>query len=283
MARFARSMLVASLTAATALLVLSGCSADKQTKIEPKVAPPVIKKAGTLRVGIDLSYPPFGGVDKGKQAGHDLDVAGALAQRLGLTLAVVDVKPAEAATALTSGVVDAVFSVPFSEAGIANVSLAGSYLTDAPAFFVATEGTASVEPSLTVDNLGAGKIGVQEGSSAYWRLASEVGTQGAVIFPTLREAIAAADKGKVKVVAGDAIVGAYIIRDFPKIQFAGQLDSAVPLGVAVTADNTKLGDTIREALDGLAADGVLKAIRQKWVGGLPALTAAPSSDASTTP
>jgi len=283
MVRFSRSVLVVSLVSAAAMLVLSGCAAEKETKLEPKVAPPVIKEAGTLRAGADLSYPPFAGTDNGKQAGLDLDVAGALAERLGLTLVIVDVEPSKAATALAEGTVDVVFSVPFSEAGLTNASLAGSYLTNAPVFFVATESTESVDASVTLDTLGTEKVGAQEGSAAYWALASELGTESIVPYPTLREAVTAADQGEIKLVAGDAIVGAYIARDFPNIHFAGQLEPAIPVGVAVAAENTKLGDAVRDALDALAADGVLDAIRRKWVDGLPELVLSPSVDASATP
>lgn len=283
MVRFSRSVLVMSLVSAAAMLLLSGCAGEKETKLEPRVAPPVIKEAGTLRAGADLSYPPFAGTDNGKQAGLDLDVAGALAERLGLELVIVDVEASKAATALADGIVDVVLSVPFSEAGLTNASLAGSYLTDAPVFFVATESTKSVDASLTLETLGSAKVGAQEGSVAYWALASELGTQAIVPFPTLREAVTAADKGKIKLVAGDAIVGGYIVRDFPNMHFAGQLAPAVPLGVAVVAENTKLGDAVRDALDALAADGVLDAIRRKWVDGLPELVLSPSVDASATP
>lgn len=283
MARFNRPLLIMSLVSAAALFALSGCSGASESKLEPTVTPPAIKKAGVLRVGADLSFPPFAGVDDGKQTGLDLDVAGALAGKLGLELVVVDVEPSKAATALADGTVDVVFSIPFSEAGLNNASLAGSYLTNGPAFFIATESTASVDASLTLDTLGSQKVGAQEGSSAYWTLASELGTGTLKPYATLRDAITAADEGDVQIVAGDAIVAAYIIRDFPNIHFAGQLVPAVPLGVAVAADNTALGNKVRDALDGLAADGVLDAIRNKWVGALPELKLGESVDASATP
>ena len=266
-----------------ALLAGAGCSKATQTKLEPKIAPPAIKEAGILRAGVDLGYPPFAGADNGKQVGLDIDVASALADQLGLTLSLVDVKPSDAATALADGKVDAVFSVPFSEAGLANTSLAGSYVTDAPVFFVGTDSTASVEPSLTIDALRTQKIAVQEGSAAYWKLASEVGTGTLVVFPTLREAVTAADARDADVVAGDALVIGYIVRDFPNVHFAGQLEPAVPLGVGVLPDNADLSTAIRGALDALAADRVLDAIRTKWVDGLPKLAAAVSVDQSATP
>jgi polar amino acid transport system substrate-binding protein len=267
------------LLAVVALLV-TGCKGAPADKLEPKVSPPAIKTAGTLKIGVDLSYPPFGGTDQGKQAGLDLDVAAALASQLGLTATFVAVKPSEAATALADGRVDLVLSVPFSEEGLTRTSLAGSYISDGPAFFVATDSTASVVPSITLETLTAPKVGAQQGSPAYWKLAGEIGEDSIVAYPTLREALTALQQGQVPLVAGDALVGAYIIRDMPTVHFAGQVEPAMPLGAAVGVDNTVLGDAVRTSLDSMAADGVLDAIRSKWVGNLPKLAVPASADSS---
>jgi ABC-type amino acid transport substrate-binding protein len=261
----------ACILVAIGAIALPGCSAPPAAKLEPKIAPPAISQAGTLKVGVDLSYPPFGGTDAGKQAGIDLDVASALAAKLGLTTTFVDVKPSDAATALAEGKVDVVFSVPYSQESLSRTTLAGSYLSDGPAFFVATESTAAVVPSLTLDTLPPVKIGAQEGSAAFWKLQSEFGAESLVGYPTLRDALNGLRERKVEVAAGDALVGGYMIRDMPTVHFAGQVEPAAPLGAAVALDNTKLGDAVRTTLDGLSADGVLDAIRTKWVGSLPKL------------
>lgn len=274
---------VVAVAALAALLVSTGCSKAAEPEAAPKVVPPAVKEAGVLRAGVDLNYPPFAGTDNGRQVGLDIDVAAALADQLGLTLKLVDVKPSEAATALADGSADVVFSIGFSDAGLANTSLAGSYMNDAPSFFVGTDSTASVEPSLTLETLQADKIAVQSESAAYWVLASEIGTETLVVFPTLREAITAADTQEVDLAAGGALVAGYIIRDFPNMHLAGQLEPATPLGVGVLPENTDLQTAVRGALDALAADRVLDAIRTKWVGKLPELVAAPSADASATP
>ena len=271
---------VACVALAACVTVATGCTPAASEKTEPKVSPPAIRKAGTLKIGVDLSYPPFGGTDSGKQAGIDIDIGSAVAGKLGLTAEFVDVKPSEAATALASGKTDVVLSVPYTQESLSRTTLAGSYLSDGPALFVATESTAAVEPSMTLDTLPAVKIGAQEGSAAYWKLQSEFGSESLVGYPTLREALNGLRVGTVRVAAGDAIVAGYIIRDMPTVRLAGQLEPAVPLGVAVAIDNVALSDAVRTTLDGLAADGVLDTIRTKWVGSLPKLKLPESADAS---
>jgi len=256
------------------LVALGGCKKEEAPKPEPKVAPPAIGQAGQLRAGVDLSVPPFGGTDAGKQAGLDLDVAAALAERLGLAVTYVEVSPSEASTALADGTVDIVLSVPLADADLTRVSPAGTYVSDAPAAFIATDSTASIEPSMTLADLPVAKVAAQTGAAAYWLVSSEYGEETLEPFESLRLALEALDRGEVPAAVGDAIVGAYIARDFPRVRFAGQLAPATPLTVAVAAENSTLSDAVRTALDELAADGVLGSIRAKWVGDLPELETA---------
>jgi polar amino acid transport system substrate-binding protein len=252
--------------------LIAGCeTTEPEPEIQPAVAPPVILEEGVLKVGVDLEYPPFAGTDMGREAGLDIDVASAIASNLGLELETVEVKPSDAATALADGTVDAVMSVPFTEETLVSVALAGTYVNNGPAFFVTSEGTASVEPSLTVETLGTQKVGAQEASEAYWILENEYGADAIASYPTLREAIEALDAGEIDVLAGDAMVTAYIADDFESVKFAGQVAPATPLAVAAAQDATELEEALRSALDQLAADGVLATIRAKWVGDLPEL------------
>jgi len=270
MSRIGRVVMVAAMSAL--LVALAGCGKEKETAREPKVSPPAVKKAGELAVGVDMSQPPFAGKDGGKTAGLDVDVAAAIAEKLGLSVKYVDVKPADAASALADGKADIVMSVPLNDASLSKLSLAGVYLADGPGFFVSTDSTAPITPYLTLDNVTAGDIAVQEKSLAYWLLTEDRGEETVKVYPSLRDAITALDQGKTKVAAGDAIVGAYIGRDFPNVHFAGQLSPADPLAVAVAPDNAALSDAVRSTLDGLAADGVIETIRRTWVGELAELT-----------
>ncbi len=261
--RLALRLALAAVALATVGLV--GCAKQKTPQAEPKVKPPAIAEAGVLRVGIDLTYPPFGGEDKGKQAGIDVDVAQALAASLGLELRIVSTPTSEAVSALAGGLVDAMFSVPISASTVTSAAVVGSYISDGPAYFTTAEET------VTVATIGTRSTAAQQGSESFWALENALGQDVVQSFPDLRGALGALADGKVGIVAGDAIVGAYIARDFPTVRFSGQVGTARPLAVAVAKDNTELADALRTSLDKLATDGVLKTVRSKWVGDLPEL------------
>ncbi len=281
MTRIGRAVAVVVLL--TALAVAVACTPKPEPKPEPAVAPPAVKTAGVLLAGVDLDVPPFAGVDQGKQAGIDVDVAAALADRLGLTVSYVDVKPSEAASALAEGKVDVVLSVPYAESALSELSLAGTYIINAPGLFVTTEGTASVEPSLTVDSIAQDKVAAQKESEAYWILRQQIDPEIVDPYDTERDAMQALVDGKVGLMAGDAIIGAYIARDFPSVRYAGMIGPASPLAAAVSVDNTALSDAVRVALDELSADGVLETIRRKWLGDAPEIQVEAESEAVPTP
>lgn len=267
---------------AAVVLVLAGFGCQKQTEepaLTPKVRPPAIAEEGVLRVGTDFSYPPFAGMVDGTKAGIDVDVAAAIAERLGCRLELVDVKPADMSAALEAREIDMMLgAVPIADAVLADVATAGSYMIDGPALFVKGAKGSDVE-TITAGELSALSVAAQRESAAYWALESEYGKGFATAYDTLKDAFEALSRGEVDVVAGDALVGAYIARDYPDVVFAGQFGEAQPLGISVRKDAVELEEAVREALDSMAADGVLETIRRKWVGDLPPLEVPPSGSA----
>lgn len=274
-----RSM--AALALVTALALVGGCVGGIiGPTLQPKVAPPIIGEKGVLRAVVDLSYPPFGGTAKQTRAGLDIDVAAALADRLGLILKIIDAKPEKAARLVKDKTADVALGALTVEQSVAgDVAFAGTYVSDAPAIFSTTK------RSVTIDYLGGKRVAVQKDSYAYWVLADEYGEDALVLMPTLRDAMAAASSGQADYAAGDALVGAYLVRDFPNVKFNGQLTPAYPLGVGVSKDNPKLEAQVRSVLDDLSAKGVLATLRRKWAGDLPRLESSKDtgSDEATGP
>jgi ABC-type amino acid transport substrate-binding protein len=277
-----RRRLPRAVAALVATVLLSGCTGGiAGAKLDPKVAPPLIAQKGVLRAAIDLSYPPFGGTDKGVRAGLDVDVAAAIAADRGLRLEIVDAKPDAAAELVKARKADiALGALTVEQAVASDLAFAGPYISDAPALFSTRTATA------TIGELGGKRVAVQKDSYAYWLLVDEYGEESVVVMPTLRDAMTAAASGQADLAAGDAIAGAYLFRDLPNLRYNGQLMPAYPLGVAVSKENAGLEAEVRKVLDGLSASGVLATLRRKWVGDLPRLAAPQaqgSDEASPTP
>jgi len=290
-----RRKTVAAILLLGVLMLVAGCARPaERPAIEPKIAPPLIGEAGVLRVGVDLEYPPFAGRDADVEAGIDIDVASAIASKLGLELRTVQVTPAEAATALADGEVDIAMSVPLTDEVVGEVNVAGVYMMDGSAFFVRIEDmveegisgaqesqvatpTGETTPSADVARIVSPytfnnkKIGAQQGSPSYWALYYDLGEGAVTTYPTIREAFQALSAGEIDVVAGNAVVSAYVARDFEGVVFAGQYGAATALGIAVSPENTDLVAEIRGVLDELTQGGVIETIRSTWAGTLPRL------------
>lgn len=252
-----------ALAAALALgLLTAGCLPKSVVQpLEPKVKPPVIGEAGTLRAVIDLSVPPFGGKIGEEQVGLDVDVASAVANRLGLKLEIVDATPTVGATLLREGKVDILLGgLRIDQAVQEDVAFAGPYLNDAPAIFSAAESTR------TLESIAGTRIAAQTGSLASWVVADEYGDDMVTGYPTLDEAFRAVEAGRADFAVGDGVVGIYMRREHPKMFLNGQLQPAVPVGIAVAKDKPELETVIRQALDEMSSGGILETLRRKWLG-----------------
>jgi polar amino acid transport system substrate-binding protein len=245
--------------------------------LTPKITPPDIAKAGVLKAAVDLSYPPFAGSVKGERVGLDIDVASAIAEQLGLKLEIVDAKSSVAAALVTSGSVDIVLGALTVDSAVSSqLAFAGTYASDAPAAFAAKE------TSVSLDDLSTKRIAVQKDSLAYWLLLDTYGEAPLVVVPTLEDAFKAVISAKADLVAGDALVGTYLLRGHPTFAYVGQVGSAYPLGVGVSQAKPNLEAKVRAALDKLASQGVLETIRRKWFGDLAPLKVIAASGSGET-
>jgi len=287
--RLRRTM--AALAALGALLALvAGCqNKPAEPALTPTIGPPAIKQAGVLRVAIDPTQPPFAGAVDGQTVGMDVDVAAAVAERLGLKLELVELGWKEIPKAVSNRAVDlGLGAIPITEAVLADVSVAGSYATDGIGLFaVSATGTAEATAPLSPGDVAAlledARVGCQTSSAAQWLLESEYWEGYAKTYDTLRAAFDALKAGEVQYVACDAFVGAYLARDYESVRFIGSLGGPTPLGALVAKDSSELEARVREVLDAMAADGTLAAIRAKWVGDLPDIRVNASAEQTGTP
>jgi polar amino acid transport system substrate-binding protein len=281
---------ITALTLVATLLALTGCvGAIGSAALTPKLSPPVISRPGILRAAVDMNYPPFAGTVDSETVGMDVDVAAAIAEQLGLKLELYDARPAAAAAMVQSGTVDIVLGALTVDAAVSSqLAFAGTYVSDAPAVFVAKDSTLSLPATAAADTtalvaaISDKRIAVQKGSPAYWALLDLIGESHLFVSTTLDDAFRSVATGNADVVAGDALIGQYMTRTYPTFHFAGQLSGAYPLGVGVSQSNSKLESEIRTILDKLATQGVLQTLRRKWVGDLIPLRVDASVDTSPT-
>lgn len=222
-----------------------------------------IKASGTLRIGLEGTYPPFNFQDKdGQLAGFEVDFGKALTKQLGLK---ADFRPAPFAGllgALESGRVDVVinqititpdrqakydFSEPYTISGIQIITMRGKGGPSKP------------------EELAGKKVGVGLGTNYEQWVRANVPTADVRTYdddPTKYQDLKA---GRIDAVLNDRLVAADFVKTSPEYVASGMPFAAQGAGVAMKKD-PGLKVVIDQAINALRADGQLGQISQKWFG-----------------
>lgn len=238
--------------------------AERVAELEQVVDDSLLKKAGTLTVGIPAveSVPLAVAMSDGSRAGMDVDTAHALADALGLA-SVSFVSVSEIPSALEESC-DVVMGVAAD--GSSSVTPTGDYAQSATGLFTTQDVTAPIDASA----LSGASVGVQEGSISQKTMANLETGATETTFANLNEAFEALQSGSVAYVACDAYAGAYLQGVYEGISFAGTVDDPIATGIAASSD--ELASAIQTALETIQSNGVNDIIRSRWLCSLPMLT-----------
>lgn len=247
--------------AACAAILLAGCSGGR-------AAPGTLERvmaAGTVRVGVKADAPPFGVERQGVRYGFDVDIAEAVARRLGVQVAFTNVTSAERIEAITSGRVDMVVaSMTQTRAREREVDFSIPYFEDGPAFLVKADSgiTGYIQ-------LGGRRLGVAKGSSTAAALAKVAPEAVLVELPATKDLLPALRAGQVDAIASDYLIllglakgsGEKDAYDIP----GGRIVSE-PYGIALPQDQSAWRDAVNGALMAMWEDGEWSRIADAWFG-----------------
>lgn len=237
------------------VLSLAACAAKGSTA-----------KKGVLTMATNASFPPYEFIsdeDSTTIVGIDAEIAGLIAEKLGLKLEIEDMEFASIITAVQTGKVDiGMAGMTVTEERLKNVSFSTSYATGVQSIIV-PEGS----PITCVDDLYAAtyKIGVQESTTGHIYAEDDFGAENVSAFSNGALAVEAMKAGRVDCV---------IIDDEPAKNYVAAnegltiLDTSYAVedyAIAVSKDNEQLLNDINKALDELIADGSVQKIIDKYI------------------
>ena len=257
----------------------SSCGSDA-AKPAKTIAPPPssdLFQAGTLTFGSDVSYPPQEFYPDGcpKTAdGFDLDVAKAVAARMGLKFAVVDTKFDSIIPALQTKKFDAIISamtitddrkkvvkfVPYFSAGESFVTLSSSSkspqsISDLCGLKVAVEKGTTEESDATDANDPAKK----------GPCASKPIDFKSTDFDKDTQSLEALRKGTADVHFTDSPVASYELLKNSDLKITTKaILSTAPEGIAARADDATMFTAINAAFEAMKADGTYATLLKKW-------------------
>ena len=224
------------------------------------------KARGSLRIAMEGTYPPFNFKDAktGQLAGYDVDVAKAVAAKLGL-------KPEFVTTewsAILAGLAAGKYDVIVSQVGITGkreqaFDFSQPYTYSSPQLIVRRNESLSYK---SLADLKGKTVGVGQGS-VFEQQAKSVPGIAVKSYPAAPENLQDLAFGRIDAALNDSLMVAYLLKHSALPIKAGARVGAVErMGIPFRKGNPKLKAALDKALTDLQADGSLKALSVKWFG-----------------
>ena len=218
-------------------------------------------EAGKLIMSTNAAFPPYEMVaDDGSFEGIDVEVAGAIAGKLGLERVVDDMDFAAALLAVQQNKSDIVMAgVTVTEDRQLIMNFSDSYATGVQVVIV-KEGS-----DVTLDNLGEKMIGTQRGTTGYIYTSGDYGDDHVTAYDNGASAVQALLNGQVDCVVIDSAPAEAFVAANAGLTILDTEYVTENYAIGVNKDNTALLDAINQALAELTADGTVQAIVDKYI------------------
>ena len=239
-----------------ALCVLAGCSSNKGMTLEK----------GKLIMSTNAAFPPYEMTDDaGNFIGIDVEIAQAIADKLGLELIIDNMEFTAALEAAQKGKSDMVMAgVTVNEDRLAVMDFSDSYATGIQVVIV-KEGS-----DVTMDNLGDKMIGTQMGTTGYIYASDSIenggyGEDHVIAYDNGITAIQALINGQIDAVIIDNAPAQAFVEANPGLTLLDGEWALENYAIGFAKGNTELVEAVNEALAALIADGTVDAIVAKYI------------------
>ena len=249
-------------TAATeAPAVTTEAAATEATTAETAASELKTIESGKLIMSTNAAFPPYEMVaDDGSFEGIDVEVAGAIAEKLGLTLEVDDMDFDAALLAVQQNKSDIVMAgVTVTEDRKLVMNFTDSYATGVQVVIV-KEGS-----DVTLDNLGEKMIGTQRGTTGNIYTTDDYGDDHVTAYDNGASAVQALLNGQVDCVVIDSAPAEAFVAANAGLTILDTEYVTENYAIGVNKDNTALLDAINQALAELIADGTVQSIVDKYI------------------
>ena len=220
-----------------------------------------VRASGTLRVGLDPSYPPFASYNAaGSIVGLDVDLARELAERIGVELTLVGLDGGGLLDAVLARKCDVAVGVPPARELLRDLRYSAPYFDGGQVLLRRGEQAG--------ERTDGAQIGVEAGSEAdlRWRRIA-ISLSGAQVhrLATHEELLAALSSGEVAGVLLDGVAARLALRADPSLVIASEPLTHEPVVVAAHRDDARLLREVDAILATLKAAGALDVLTDKWL------------------
>lgn len=250
-------LLTLTLLGAPALLTPSFAAAQNELQS--------VKSRGTLRVGMEGTYPPFNyRNEQGELVGFDVDIAKALAAKLGVKPEFVLTEWSGIIAGLEAGKFDVIVNqVAVTPERQKALDFTAPYVVSSPELIVRKNETRNFN---SLADLRGHKLGVGTGSN-YEQIARAVGGIDIRTYKAAPDTLKDLSLGRIDAALNDRLLAAYLVKQSGLPLKAGAtIGETVKMAIPVRKGNPEFLAALNKALAEIKADGTYAKISQKWFG-----------------
>lgn len=216
---------------------------------------------GILTMGTNAAFPPYEFYDGDNIVGIDAEIAGLLAEKLGLTLEIMDMDFSTIITSVQTGGVDiGLAGMTVTEERLENVNFTDSYATGVQVIIVKEDSDIT-----SVDDLEGKLIGVQEGTTGHTYCSDDYGEENVLAYTNGATAVQNLVNGAVDCVVIDEQPALSFVEANEGLKILDTEYVVENYAAAVAKENTALLDALNTALKELQEDGSIQEILDKYI------------------
>ena len=264
-------------TASTTAATTAAQESKEETKTETTVAEESKEseeskekssEGGTLIMATNAEFPPYEyhdssttGPDGSDIVGIDVEIAAAIAEKLGKTLVIEDIQFPSIIPELHSGKADiGAAGITVTEDRLFNADFSDTYATAVQSIIVTADSDIT-----SPDDLKGKLIGVQEGTTGDIYITSDLGDDCVERYLKGVDAVQALLQGKVDAVVIDNEPAKVFVSENEGLKLLDTAYAEEEYAIAVKKGNTELLDQINAALAELKESGKLDEIIAKYI------------------
>lgn len=221
-----------------------------------------VKQRGTLKVALEGTYPPFNYKENDKLAGFEVELANALAQKLGVKAEFTTSEWSAILAGLQAGKYDVVINqVGITDKRKETFDFSEPYTISSPQLIIRKDEKRVFK---TLADLKGKKLGLGQGTN-FADMAKKVGDIDIKTYPGAQEYLQDLALGRIDAALNDSLLIPYIVKQ-TKLPLkpgapVGELEKS---GIPFVKNNPKFKTAIDKALADLQADGSFAKISNKW-------------------
>ena len=217
---------------------------------------------GKLTMSTNAAFPPYESTDdNGNFIGIDIDVAAAIAEKLGLELQVDDMDFDAALLAAQNGKSDMVMAgVTVTDDRQLVMDFSDSYATGIQSIIVKEDSDIA-----SPDDLADKMIGTQRGTTGYIYCSDDFGDEHVTPYDNGLTAVQALVNGQVDAVVIDNAPAKEFVEANPGLKILDTAYAEEDYAIGFAKGNTAMLNAVNTALEELKNDGTLQAIVDKYI------------------